>query len=121
MITPISLDHADFLGDTLPGIAAEKAGIIKRAVPVIVAPQQDEALTIIEQVAERVRAPLKLSGQDWNASEEHGRLVYQDDDGLLDLPAPRLYGRHQSVNAGVAIAALRIAGCKLPPSLMKPG
>ena len=121
VITPISLDHADYLGDTLPGIAAEKAGIIKRGVPVIVAPQQDEALTIIEQVAERVRAPLKLSGQDWNASEEHGRLVYQDDDGLLDLPAPRLYGRHQSVNAGVAIAALRIAGSKLPPSAYETG
>ena len=121
VITPISFDHADYLGDTLPGIAAEKAGIIKRGVPVIVAPQQDEALTIIEQVAERVRAPLKLSGQDWNASEEHGRLVYQDDDGLLDLPAPRLYGRHQSVNAGVAIAALRIAGSKLPPSAYETG
>ena len=53
---------------------------------------------------------MKLSGQDWNASEEHGRLVYQDDDGLLDLPAPRLYGRHQAVNAGVAIAALRGSG-----------
>lgn len=121
VITPISLDHADYLGDTLSGVAAEKAGIIKRGVPVIAAPQQDEALTIIEQTAERVRAPLSLSGQDWNASEEHGRLVYQDDDGLLDLPAPRLYGRHQSINAGVAIAALRIAGCKLPPSAFETG
>jgi dihydrofolate synthase/folylpolyglutamate synthase len=121
VITPISLDHADYLGDTLSGVAAEKAGIIKRGVPVIAAPQQDEALTIIEQTAERVRAPLSLSGQDWNASEEHGRLVYQDDDGLLDLPAPRLYGRHQSINAGVAIAALRIAGCKLPASAFETG
>jgi dihydrofolate synthase / folylpolyglutamate synthase len=116
VITPVSLDHADYLGDTLAGIAAEKAGIIKRGVPVIVAPQPDEALTAIEKAAARLRAPMKLAGQDWNASEEHGRLVYQDDDGLLDLPAPRLYGRHQSVNAAVAIAALRAAGLKLSQS-----
>jgi dihydrofolate synthase/folylpolyglutamate synthase len=121
VITPVSLDHADYLGDTLSGIAAEKAGIIKRGVPVIVAPQPPEALAEIERVAERARAPLKLAGQDWNASEEHGRLVYQDDDGLLDLPAPRLYGRHQAVNAGVAIAALRSTGWKLPPAAYETG
>ncbi len=121
VITPVSLDHADYLGDTLAGVAAEKAGIIKRGVPAIVAPQPPEALTTIEQVAERARAPVKLAGQDWNASEEHGRLVYQDDDGLLDLPAPRLYGRHQAVNAGVAIAALRTTGWKLPPSAYEAG
>jgi dihydrofolate synthase/folylpolyglutamate synthase len=121
VITPVSLDHADYLGDTLSGIAAEKAGIIKRGVPVIVAPQPPEALAEIERVAERARAPLKLAGQDWNASEEHGRLVYQDDDGLLDLPAPRLYGRHQAVNAGVAIAALRSTGWKLPPAAYEAG
>jgi dihydrofolate synthase/folylpolyglutamate synthase len=121
VITPVALDHADYLGDTLSGIAAEKAGIIKRGVPVIVAPQPPEALAEIERVAERARAPLKLAGQDWNASEEHGRLVYQDDDGLLDLPAPRLYGRHQAVNAGVAIAALRSTGWKLPPAAYEAG
>ncbi len=121
VITPVSLDHADYLGDTLSGIATEKAGIIKRGVPVIVAPQPDEALIAIEQAAARARAPVKLSGQDWNASEEHGRLVYQDDDGLLDLPAPRLYGRHQTVNASVAIAALRAAGWTLPSSAYETG
>ena len=121
VITPVSLDHAEYLGDTLAGVAKEKAGIIKRGVPVIVAPQPDEALAAIELAAARARAPMKLSEQEWNASEEHGRLVYQDDDGLLDLPAPRLYGRHQSVNAGVAIAALRAAGCKLPPSAYEAG
>jgi dihydrofolate synthase/folylpolyglutamate synthase len=121
VITPMSFDHADYLGDTLPGIAAEKAGIIKRGVPVIVAPQPDEALAMIEQTAMRACAPVRLAGQDWNASEEHGRLVYQDDEGLLDLPAPRLYGRHQAINAGVAIAALRATGWKLPPSAYETG
>ncbi len=121
VITPVSLDHADYLGDTLSGVAAEKAGIIKRGVPVILAPQPPEALTTIEQVAERARAPVRLAGQDWNASEERGRLVYQDDDGLLDLPAPRLYGRHQTMNAGVAIAALRTTGWKLPSSAYETG
>ena len=121
MITPVSLDHADYLGETLAGVAAEKAGIIKRGVPVIVAPQPEDVLAAIEQAAIRARAPMKLAGQDWNASEERGRLVYQDDDGLLDLPAPRLYGRHQAVNAGVAIAALRAAGCRLPPPAYETG
>lgn len=121
VITPVSLDHADYLGDTLAGIAAEKAGIIKRGVPVIVAPQPPEALIAIEDVAERARAPVRLAGQDWNASEERGRLVYQDDDGLLDLPAPRLYGRHQAVNAGVAIAALRATGWRLSAAAYETG
>ncbi len=63
---------------------------------------------------QRVRAPLHVAGEHWNVHEEHGRLVYQDEDGLLDLPAPKLHGRHQFDNAGVAIATLRAAGLKLP-------
>jgi len=113
-LTPISLDHADHLGDTIEKIAAEKAGIIKRGAPVVVAPQPDAAFRVIEQQAEKLRAPLYACGQAWMASEEHGRLVYQDDEGLLDLPAPKLPGRHQFVNAGTAIASLRVAGFKLP-------
>jgi dihydrofolate synthase/folylpolyglutamate synthase len=106
-ITPISLDHADFLGDTIGLIAAEKAGIIKRAVPVMVGAQPRDALAVIERQAARVDAPIKIAGEDWTATEERGRLVFQDDDGLLDLPAPKLTGRHQFDNAGVAIATLR--------------
>jgi dihydrofolate synthase/folylpolyglutamate synthase len=113
-ITPISLDHADHLGDTIEKIAAEKSGIIKRGAPVVVSPQVDEAMRVIEQQAAKLHAPLYACGQAWMASEEHGRFVYQDDDGLLDLPAPRLPGRHQFVNAGTAIASLRVAGFKLP-------
>ena len=110
VITPVSLDHADFLGDRLEGIASEKAGIIKRNVPVVVAPQSQISLEVIERRAAALRAPLHVAGEHWNVHEEHGRLVYQDDDGLLDLPAPKLQGRHQFDNAGVAIAALRVAG-----------
>src|SRR5207253_8400401 len=107
VITPVSFDHAEHLGDTVGKIAMEKAGICKPHVPAIVAVQPREALAEIEREAARAKAPIKIAGEDWTATEERGRLVYQDDAGLLDLPAPRLYGRHQFDNAGVAIAALR--------------
>jgi dihydrofolate synthase/folylpolyglutamate synthase len=88
-------------------IAAEKAGILKRGVPALIAAQPREAMPVIERAAARVGATLRKAGEDWQATEERGRLVYQDDGGLLDLPAPRLAGRHQFENAGLAIAALR--------------
>jgi dihydrofolate synthase/folylpolyglutamate synthase len=91
-------------------------------VPAIVAAQPREALLSIERQAARVKAPIRIAGEDWIATEERGRLVYQDDAGLLDLPAPKLYGRHQFENAGVAIAALRaIDGLKLPPAAFENG
>ncbi|HEX4409706.1 MAG TPA: folylpolyglutamate synthase/dihydrofolate synthase family protein [Xanthobacteraceae bacterium] len=121
IITRISLDHAEFLGTTLTSVATEKAGIIKAGVPVVVAGQPREVLAVIERQAARLHAPLRIAGENWTATEERGRLVYQDDDGLLDLPAPKLYGRHQFENAGAAIAALRIAGLKLPPSAYEAG
>ena len=121
VITRVSLDHRDFLGDTLEQIAAEKAGILKHDVPAVISSQVREALAVIERQAARVRAPLSIAGEDWTATEERGRLVYQDSDGLLDLPAPKLYGRHQFENAGAAIAALRLAGMKLPASAFEAG
>ena len=121
VITRVSLDHRDFLGETIEAIAAEKAGILKRGVPAVIASQAREALAVIERQAARVKAPLHIAGEDWTATEERGRLVYQDDDGLLDLPAPKLYGRHQFENAGAAIAALRVAGLKLPASAFEAG
>jgi dihydrofolate synthase/folylpolyglutamate synthase len=107
IITRVSIDHTDFLGDSLEKIAAEKAGILKRGVPAVIAAQSRDALAVIERQAAKVHAPLKIAGEDWTATEERGRLVYQDEAGLLDLPPPRLYGRHQYENAGLAIAALR--------------
>jgi dihydrofolate synthase / folylpolyglutamate synthase len=114
VITPVSLDHRDFLGNTLTEIAAEKAGILKLGVPAVVGRQAREALGTIERHASRVRAPLRIAGEDWTATEERGRLVYQDSAGLLDLPAPKLHGRHQFENAGTAIVALRASDLKLP-------
>ncbi|HET7885380.1 MAG TPA: folylpolyglutamate synthase/dihydrofolate synthase family protein [Bradyrhizobium sp.] len=107
VISPIGIDHIEFLGDSLRSIATEKAGIIKRGVPVICAHQEPEALAEIEQVAKRQRAPLHRAGEEWHVSVERGRLVYQDERGLLDLRAPKLFGRHQFDNAGLAVAALR--------------
>jgi dihydrofolate synthase/folylpolyglutamate synthase len=115
VIAPISMDHTDFLGDSLTSIAGEKAAIIKRNVPVISAEQPPEAMEAIEQQARRMRAPLHAAGQQWHVSVERGRLVYQDERGLMDLAAPRLFGRHQFDNAGLAIATLRaIDALKLP-------
>jgi dihydrofolate synthase/folylpolyglutamate synthase len=116
VITRVSLDHREFLGDTVEAIAGEKAGILKARVPAVITGQTREALAVIERQAARLHAPLKIAGEDWTATEERGRLVYQDDDGLLDLPAPRLYGRHQYENAGAAVAALRASGLKLSPA-----
>lgn len=110
VITSISLDHEKFLGATLPEIAREKAGIIKRGVPVVSAPQADTVSDVLERAAARLAAPLRMGGQDWTVGEEHGRMVFQDEEGLVDLPRPRLIGRHQIINAGTAVAALRTAG-----------
>ncbi|UWQ74529.1 folylpolyglutamate synthase/dihydrofolate synthase family protein [Leisingera sp. M658] len=110
VITPISIDHEQFLGDTLTKIATEKAGIIKRGVPVVVGPQPDEAMEVIEATAARLGAPVIAYGQQWHVHQEHGRLVFQDETGLLDLPLPALLGAHQVQNAGAALAALRHLG-----------
>jgi len=107
IITPVSYDHPQFLGETLPEIAGEKAGILKRGVPCIVGPQEDEALNVIEARAARVGAPLSVYGQHWHVAQERDRLVYQDETGLLDLPLPALIGAHQIQNGGIALAALR--------------
>jgi dihydrofolate synthase / folylpolyglutamate synthase len=107
VIAPVGIDHTEFLGDTLSAIATEKAAIIKRDVPVVCAEQPAEAMAAIEAQARRLHAPLHAAGQQWHVNVERGRLVYQDDRGLMDLAAPKLFGRHQFDNAGLAIATLR--------------
>jgi dihydrofolate synthase/folylpolyglutamate synthase len=110
VITPVSIDHEQFLGNTLAKIAAEKAGILKRGIPCVVGPQPDEALEVIEARAAALGAPLLVHGQHWHVHEERGRLIFQDETGLLDLPLPALLGAHQIQNAGAALAALRHLG-----------
>ncbi|SEC13198.1 dihydrofolate synthase / folylpolyglutamate synthase [Rhizobiales bacterium GAS188] len=114
VITPIGLDHQEWLGSTLADIAQEKAGIFKRGAPAVIAPQDyPEAEAVLRREAERSAARLVLGREDFHVREENGRLVFEDEDGLLDLPLPRLPGRHQQINAATAIAALRAA--KLAP------
>lgn len=110
LITPVSIDHQQFLGETVQEIAAEKAGILKHRVPAIVSAQLPEAEAVIEAQAQRCHAPLHAQNQQWHVWEERGRLVYQDETGLWDLPPPRLIGAHQFQNAGAAITALRLLG-----------
>ncbi|MCE8510406.1 bifunctional folylpolyglutamate synthase/dihydrofolate synthase [Ruegeria pomeroyi] len=107
IITPISMDHEQYLGDTLAKIAGEKAGIIKRGVPVVVGPQPDEVLEVIEATAARLGAPVLAHGQHWHVRQERDRLIFEDETGLCDLPLPNLLGAHQIENAGAALAALR--------------
>lgn len=110
-IMPISLDHQAYLGDRVELIAAEKAGIMKRGCPVVIGQQEEEAARdVLVATAERLRCPVSVYGQDFMAHEEFGRLVYQDDAGLIDLPLPRLPGRHQYANAAAAIRTIRAAG-----------
>ncbi|MEZ5926352.1 MAG: Mur ligase family protein [Hyphomicrobiaceae bacterium] len=116
VITPIGLDHQAFLGATLAEITAAKAGILKRDVLGIIARQEPESLDVIEAEAARVRAPLVVHGRDFDAYAQNGRLVYQDEDGLLDLPPPALAGPHQVDNAGTAIAAVLRLGEHKPSS-----
>ena len=117
-LTNLTQDHLDFHG-SMEAYAAAKARLFTELGPGGVVLHVDDAFG--RALVPRVKAPLVIAGEDWTATEEHGRLVYQDDDGLLDLPAPKLYGRHQFENAGAAIAALRAAGLKLPAPAFEAG
>ena len=111
LIMPVSLDHQSYLGDKVEIIAAEKAGIIKRGCPVVIGYQSsDDARQVMIDIADRLRCAVSVFGQDFLAYQEHGRMVYQDESGLIDLPLPRLPGRHQIANAAAAIKAVREAG-----------
>ena len=104
-IAPVDYDHAEFLGTDLGRIAWEKAGIIKAGRPVVSARQAEIAQVAIEAEAERLGAPLRMMGRDFDAFGQGGRMVFQGEDHLLDLPPPSLSGPHQAENAGLAVAA----------------
>lgn len=106
-ITPIDLDHAEFLGRDLAGIAREKAGIMKAHTPVIIGPQSDLVRAVLDAEANKTRADAKFWGESFRAYRQHGRLVFEDDGQLLDLPLPALIGDHQVMNSGTAIAIAR--------------
>ncbi|MEQ8748972.1 MAG: folylpolyglutamate synthase/dihydrofolate synthase family protein, partial [Amphiplicatus sp.] len=121
VVTPVALDHQQFLGDDLAGIALEKAGIFRKGAPAVVGPQSPTVMQAIEAHALKAGAYLFAYGMSWNAYIEHGRLVYQDDDGLKDLDPPRLLGMHQVMNAGLAVAALAAAGVKVDDAVLSAG
>jgi dihydrofolate synthase/folylpolyglutamate synthase len=121
IVTSVSLDHMEFLGDTVEKIAYEKAGIFKRGAPAIIGFQSEAAERVLAREARRVGAPLFVAGQDFHVREENGRLVFEDERGLLDLPLPRLPGRHQHQNAANAIAALRAVAPEIPAGAIEAG
>jgi dihydrofolate synthase/folylpolyglutamate synthase len=107
IITPISFDHMQFLGDTLERIAAAKAGILKRGRPAIIAQQPAEAAAVIEARAAALNAPLWRCGREWSFEIGDRGFAYRDAEGTIELPKPALPGRHQYGNAAAAVAATR--------------
>ena len=110
IITPVDLDHQAFLGNTIAKIAGEKAGIFKRGSKAVIGIQQDEGRAVLDRAARRLGIVPLFQGEDFHGSQQDGRLVYQDEQGLLDLPPPALLGAHQFDNAALAIAAARHFG-----------
>jgi dihydrofolate synthase/folylpolyglutamate synthase len=110
IITPVSIDHVEYLGNTIGIIAREKAGIIKRGAPLVVARQTEDGMASIEAEARRLGVTPFVAGVDFDGHAGDGKLVYQDEAGLLDLPLPALRGVHQIGNAAVAVAAARHFG-----------
>ncbi len=113
-ITSISVDHADFLGDTLRQIAFEKAGVLKPDVPCAVGVQPREVRDVIAHEAQRCGARLRMRESAWDVAMNARGLTYRDADGTLELPRPGLPGPHQIDNAGIAITALRQSGLNIP-------
>ncbi|MEO7223416.1 MAG: folylpolyglutamate synthase/dihydrofolate synthase family protein [Devosia sp.] len=107
IITPVDLDHQKWLGNTIAEIASHKAGILKRGAPSVIGRQRDEGLAAIERAAAKMRVTPFVQGRDYDGYAQDGRLVYQDEGGLLDLPPPALVGHHQFDNAALAVAAVR--------------
>ncbi len=114
VITPISLDHESYLGETLTQIAGEKAGIIKAQTPVLIGKQMGESEAVLEKRAHELNAPVLWQDQDFQSYTQNGHLIYQDEGGLWDLPMPSLLGPHQIDNAGLALAALRALHAREP-------
>jgi dihydrofolate synthase/folylpolyglutamate synthase len=122
VITPISLDHTEYLGPTVEIIAREKAGIIKQGVPCVASQQFDSVNLVLEQKAEELNAPLLAFGYDWVAEKTNTGMIYKSKNGDIELPRPALLGDHQIVNAGAAITAVKcLQGFDVPDSAIAEG
>ena len=113
-VTPVSIDHVSYLGNTLTAIASEKAGILKAGVPCVVGRQDQKALDVIQARARAIGAPLHAQGRDFDVVELKDCFVYQSDSSSLVLPMPRLNGKHQIGNAAMAIALANLAFRDIP-------
>jgi dihydrofolate synthase/folylpolyglutamate synthase len=120
-ITSISMDHQDFLGDTLEQIAFEKAGIMKPGVPVATGAQAPAAAAVLRARAAELGAPLSERGRDWFAEPVSTGIRYRAAGVTLDLPPPGLAGPHQIDNAGIAITAIRAAVADISESAIARG
>ncbi len=122
VLTSISMDHMQFLGDTVGKIAGEKAEIMKPGVPCVSVAQVPEAAAVIEAVAARIGAPLKWQNRDWSIEPTPGgSLLFKGAHNEWKVPQPSLPGRHQFDNAGAALAALEQTGLPIPPFALKNG
>ncbi len=107
VITPVSLSPTTKLSGSISEITLEYCGIISPNVPCILGHQSSEVSVLIENYAAELKAPIYEAGKDWIVHEQQGRLIYQDNETLMDLPLPSLYGPHQINYAGIAIAISR--------------
>ena len=121
VVTPVDLDHQAFLGNTIGEVAGEKAGIFRRRTPAVISHQTPDAMAALQSHAQKTGANIHAFCEQWSVHSEHGKLIYQDDDGLCDLDLPRLPGAHQIENAGTAIAAIRAAGLKIDDATISKG
>lgn len=122
VITPISIDHTQYLGDTIAAIAVEKAGILKPGVAAIIGPQPPEAAAAIDARAAAIGSPLRRFGSEWSIAETVGGFTFTGGGRRLALPLPALPGPHQIVNAGIAVAsALELAPTAIGEAMIGEG
>ncbi|MCF8495511.1 MAG: bifunctional folylpolyglutamate synthase/dihydrofolate synthase [Alphaproteobacteria bacterium] len=122
VITAIGFDHMEFLGNTLPAIAAEKAGIMKPGAPCVVGPQEtSEIYPLLKEHAKKLNVPLFLHGEEWQVTQAAEGMEFSFEEEARLYPAPGLAGGHQIGNAGTALATLRTAGIELPERAVREG
>ena len=121
-LSSISMDHMQYLGDTLTAIAGEKAAIMKRGVPCVSVAQSREAADVIVVAAQDIGAPLKLQNHHWTVSERGSDgLSFAGENNQWQLPLPGLLGKHQYDNTGLALAALDQSAFAIPPFAVRAG
>ena len=115
-IASLGLDHQAFLGNRMVDVASEKAGIAKRGVPLVTQLYPPELAERIGEIAHEAGAIWEPRGLHWDAIVRQDKIRYRDRHGELDLPLPRLPGKHQALNAALAVAMLRHQGdVDVPP------